>query len=78
MPKINKSKQKLKDSARFMPPMYHSVPGEKFSYKTSEALAWILKSPYALEYVWNAVKSSGAIEYDSATGKWHGVDWSED
>lgn len=61
--------------ARNMPPLYHKLPGEKFSYIKSKALLWLVRRPEVWEYIWNMVKQSGSIKFDPATGKWVGVDF---
>lgn len=72
----NKIKQsKLINVARKMPPLYHSIPGEKFDIRKSRTLWWLIKQPEILNYVWNNIKQSGFIKYDSVTGKWTGIDF---
>lgn len=78
MPKISKTKRELRELLRHMPPLYHKLPNEDFSYKKSEVLAWVVKSPRALAYLWDGIAQSKEIVYDKATGKWHGVEWEKD
>lgn len=65
------------DTARIMPPLRHSIPGKEFNIKNSEVVKWLLKNPVVWNYVWNNVKESGAVSYDSDTGKWQGVDYDD-
>nr|DAQ41937.1 MAG TPA: hypothetical protein [Caudoviricetes sp.] len=58
-----------------MPPLYHSIPGEKFDIRKSRTLWWLIKQPEILNYVWNNIKQSGFVKYDSVTGKWTGIDF---
>lgn len=72
----NKIKRnKLIGVARKMPPLYHSIPGEKFDIRKSRTLWWLIKQPEILNYVWNNIKQSGFVKYDSVTGKWTGIDF---
>lgn len=65
------------DVARTMPPLRHSIPGKEFNIKNSEVVKWLLENPVVWNYVWNNVKESGAVSYDSDTGKWQGVDYDD-
>ncbi len=69
---------KLYETAKNMPPLYHKLPGEDFDIRKSRVLWWLLKQPELLEYVWNRIKQSGAVQYDPQTGKWQGVDFQEE
>lgn len=71
----NKSKQAIIDIAKKMPPLFHKLPDEDFDYRKARTLWWLTKQPEVLKYIWDMVKQSGALEYDSATHKWHGVDF---
>lgn len=72
----NKIKRnKLIGVARKMPPLYHRIPGEKFDIRKSRTLWWLIKQPEILNYVWNNIKQSGFVKYDSVTGKWTGIDF---
>ena len=68
-------RKKLISVARKMPPLYHSIPGEKFDIRKSRTLWWLIKQPEILNYVWNNIKQSGFVKYDSVTGKWTGIDF---
>lgn len=69
-----RKRSKMLDVARTMPPLRHSIPGKEFNIKNSEVVKWLLDNPVVWNYVWNNVKESGAVSYDSDTGKWQGVD----
>lgn len=72
---MNRKKNKLIGIARQMPPLYHSLPGEKFDIRKSKVIWWLIKQPEILNYVWNNIKQSGAVWYNQKTGKWQGVDF---
>ena len=72
-----RKRSKMLDTARIMPPLRHSIPGKEFNIKNSEVVKWLLKNPVVWNYVWNNVKESGAVSYDSDTGKWQGVDYDD-
>lgn len=79
MSKRCKAKQDIVDAAKRMPPLYHRLPNEEFDYRKSRTLWWLTKQPEVLKYIWDIVKQSGAVEYDSTVGKWQGIDFeSED
>lgn len=80
MQKRSKSRQDIIDVAKQMPPLYHKLPSnETFDIRKSRTLWWLVKQPQVLKYVWDIVKQSGAVKYNSSTGKWTGVDFeSED
>lgn len=69
---------KLYEAAKSMPPLYHKLPGEDFDIRKSRVIWWLVKQPELLEYVWNRIKQSGAVKYDSQTGKWQGIDFQEE
>lgn len=73
-----RKRSKMLDAARIMPPLRHSIPGKEFNIKNSEVVKWLLENPVVWNYVWNNVKESGAVSYDSDTGKWQGVDYDDD
>ncbi|CUP60318.1 hypothetical protein [Enterocloster clostridioformis] len=72
-----RKRSKMLDVARTMPPLRHSIPGKEFNIKNSEVVKWLLENPVVWNYVWNNVKESGAVSYDSDTGKWQGVDYDD-
>lgn len=65
----------LIEVAKNMPPLYHTIPRQEFDISNSEVVNWLLKQPDTLKYVWNNIKNSGSVIYDSDTGKWQGVDY---
>lgn len=69
---------KLYDVVKSMPPLYHKLPGEEFDIRKSRVIWWLVKQPELLEYVWNRIKQSGAVQYNPQTGKWQGVDFQEE
>lgn len=71
-------REKILEAARWMPPSRHTVPGEPFDIRNSEALAWLVRQPEILNYVWNNIKGSGAVQYDKSTGMWTGADYDRD
>lgn len=73
--KRTKGRQAIVEAAKKMPPLYHKIPGEEFDIRKARTLWWLTKQIAVLEDVWNLVKQSGAIEYNSETGKWQGVDF---
>ena len=69
---------KLYDVVKSMPPLYHKLPDEEFDIRKSRVIWWLVKQPELLEYVWNRIKQSGAVQYNPQTGKWQGVDFQEE
>lgn len=69
------------EHAKKMPPLYHTLPGEDFDMSKSEVANWLIKQPLALHVLFQLIKNvsckNHAIEYDSNTGKWQGVDYEE-
>ena len=76
--KRNGPKQRIVDAAKCMPPLYHKLPGQEYDIHKARTLWWLSKQPEVLTYIWDIVKQSGAIKYDSNTGKWQGVDFVPD
>ncbi|MBP1764156.1 MAG: hypothetical protein H6Q65_1214 [Firmicutes bacterium] len=75
--KKNKMSKNL-EAARCMLPLRHSIPGQDFDIKNSEAIQWLIESPDILNYVWNNLKNSDFVFYNPETGKWQGVDYEPD
>lgn len=73
--KRTKGRQAIVNAARKMPPLYHKIPNEKFDLRKSRTLWWLTKQEEVLEDIWNLVKQSGAVKYNSETGKWQGVNF---
>ncbi len=72
-----KSTSKKIECAKYMPPLYHTVPDDEFNIKKSQVVNWLIKSPAILNYLWDHIKQSGLVEYNSKTGKWQGVDYDD-
>lgn len=73
-----KRRSKKLNIARKLPPSYHTLPGEKFDIKKSEVINWLIDQPDILNFLWDNIKQSGNVEYDSETGIWAGVDYDGD
>ena len=63
--------------AKTMPPLYHTLPGEKFDSDRSQVYAWIKSQPDLMNWLWRQLGSVGYIVYDSDTGQWKGVDYDD-
>lgn len=74
---MKKSKSKKLGIARNLPPLYHKLPGQDYSPKKSEAIQWLIQRPSILEFIWDHVKQSGDVVYDSDTRKWQGIDYED-
>ncbi len=61
-----------------MPPLYHTIPGEKFDIRKSRVIWWLTKQPDILNWLWNNISQSGMVTYNPETGKWQGVDYEPD
>lgn len=61
-----------------MPPLYHTIPGEKFDIRKSRVIWWLTKQPDILNWLWNNISQSGMVTYNPETGKWQGVDYDPD
>lgn len=64
--------------ARNMPPLYHTIPKQSFDITQSEVLKWLVAQPEILNYIWDNIKNSNDVYYDSNTGKWQGIDFEGD
>lgn len=74
-------KKKINSNLKFaanMPPLYHTLPGEKYHHSKSEVLEWLSKRPTLINYVFNQASNAGLIVYDSTTGMWQGIEWEDD
>lgn len=67
-------RSKIVNIAKKMPPMCHKFPDQPYDVRKSHVVKWMLKHDETLEYIWNAIKQSGAVVYDSKTHTWRGVD----
>lgn len=70
----NNNRSKLLEAVKRMPPLRHSIPGKEFNIKNSEVINWLIQQPDILNYVWNNIKNTDSVKFDSITGKWQGVD----
>lgn len=73
-----KTRSKKLSVARNLPPLYHKLPDKDYSAKDSEVIKWLIQRPAILEFIWDNIKQSGDVFYDSDTGKWQGVDYEDD
>lgn len=78
MTKRSKARQDIVDVAKRMPPLFHKFPDEEFDIRKARTLWWLVKQPQVLKYIWDIVKQSGAVKYDSSAGKWQGVDFEKE
>lgn len=76
MPK--KQNYKYMQCARKMPPLYHTIPGEKFDIRKSRVVWWLVKQPEIMQKLFDVASSHKLIEYDVATKKWKGVNFIDD
>lgn len=58
-----------------MPPLYHKLPNEEFSFEKSEVINFIKNQPELFEWLWIVAKDWNLIEYDKNTGKWQGIEF---
>ena len=72
---IGIKRSKILKVAEKMPPLFHRLPNEEYDVQKSEVISWLIRQPEVMNYVWNNIKSSGAIKYDHSTGKWTGVEY---
>nr|DAS24626.1 MAG TPA: hypothetical protein [Caudoviricetes sp.] len=63
--------------AKTMPPLYHTLPGEKFDGDRSQVYAWIKNQPDLMNWFWRQLASAGYIVYNPETGQWKGVDYDD-
>lgn len=54
--------------------LHHSFPDQPFNIEESEVIHWLLSQPDVLNYLFQKVKDSDAIVYDSKSKTWHGKD----
>jgi len=64
------------NAAKKMPPLRHSVPGQKFDILKSEAAQWLTRQPDIMQIVFESVKNR-EITYDPEMGTWQGVDYDD-
>lgn len=74
--------KKIKDArlqvAKQMPPLSRTIPGQPYSHAKDEVLQWIAKRPSLLNYLFDKVRASGYLVYNSDTEKWQGVNYEAD
>ena len=75
---MKRKRSKLLEAAYKMPPLYHTIPGEKFDIRKSRVIWWLTKQPDILNWLWNNISQSGMVAYNPETGKWQGVDYEPD
>lgn len=69
---------------KLMPPLKHSIPGEKFDITNSEVVKWLVQQPDVMAWVFdhiNNMQRNGEellIKYDATTRTWQGVDYGKD
>ena len=68
-----KPTSKVYEIVRKMPPLYHKLPDEEFSFKKSQALAWLIQQDEVLQTVWG--KYSHQLEFNHITRKWTGKNY---
>lgn len=56
-----------------MPLRRHKIPGEEFSFDTSEVVAWAMNQPGFKSWLFYKLKDSKRIKYFEAEGGWRGV-----
>ncbi|MDT2757331.1 hypothetical protein P7G51_08050 [Enterococcus asini] len=71
-------RSKKLDVLNKMPPLYHKLPNKEFNVEESEVLNWISFQSELLDWLRGYAKDAGYIVYDSETGKWQGVNYSDD
>lgn len=57
--------------AENMPPLYHTIPGQRFDVKNSQVVNWLIAQPEILQYLFDKI-SHEYLQYDPDTGKWRG------
>lgn len=76
---MSRKKKNLKlRIASNMPPLYHTLPGEKYNHRKSEVLEWLSKRPALIEHLFAVVSNTKDIVYNPSTGKRQGVNYEED
>lgn len=61
-----------------MPPLYHKLPNQDFSYENSEVLKWLGNQKEALGWLVGSAYKNKYLKYDKGTGKWQGVDYKDE
>lgn len=73
----SKSKDQRLIVAKDMPPLFRTIPGKEYSYKTDEVFKWISERPGLINYIFDKLAANGYIFYDSSDCKWQGVDYED-
>lgn len=55
-----------------MPALRHK-PGKQYRVEDSEVVAWLVKQPGVLEWLWNRVAKTGIIAFNDELGAWQGI-----
>lgn len=62
------------ETARRMPPLHHTLPGQPFHIEDSEVVLWLISRPEIMQYVFDRA-AEDCIVYDAQTGTWRGRDY---
>lgn len=76
--KRKKLDNKMHNVAKQMPPLFHKIPNMDFDIHKSQVLIWLVNQESVLEYIWSAIKQSGAIKYNPDTKMWQGAEYKND
>ena len=57
-----------------MPPVSHSISGQKFDYRKSELVQWALEQKDILDWLCQCLFNTGYIKYDENERKWCGIE----
>lgn len=71
---VRKKSVKL-EVAKNMPMTFHRLPSMEYDPDKSKVLDWIANQPELLEWIFEQLRSTGYIVYDSDWGAWHGVNF---
>lgn len=67
------------DCVSKMPPLPFVYDGyeddNEFDFNKSKMMQWIVEQADVKRYLYNYIKQSGLIKYDSVLKLWHGVDY---
>lgn len=72
-----KIKSKSWNCLKEMPPLYNTLPNEKYDLKKSEIINLIIKHPELLSWIVSKAKYDGLIVFDKSTGKYQGCDYDD-
>lgn len=71
--KKHQAKNKKLFAASFMPPLRHTMPGEKYDRHKSEVLEWMANNQFLQEFIFDRAATAKLIKYDAVSGTWQGV-----